>query len=145
MLIVLMFIFGVIEGCWAVYSFHYLANAAHEAARYAIVRGGGWLTPCDSVGGWSASMCAASPQNIANFAASRGFPAINIDPNKDVCVEYFDSVPPSGSLSCNQNSGPNGVGKIVQVTISHPFTLTLPGLPDYIWNLSSTSRMVIAQ
>lgn len=143
---VLMLIFGVIEGCWAVYNFHYLANAAHEAARYAIVRGGDWLTPCDAIGGWSASMCSATPANIANFAANRGFPAINIDPNNDVCVQYFDSVasvPSDGS--CTGNTGPNRLGKIVQVTISHPFKLTLPGMPPYTWNLSSTSRMVIAQ
>jgi hypothetical protein len=147
MLIVLMLIFGVIEGCWGVYSFHYLANAAHEAARYAIVRGHDWIIPCDSVGGWSASMCTASPANIANFAANRGFPGINIDPNNDVCVEYFapDSMPDSGSLACNPNTGPNSVGDIVQVTINNPFKLTLPGLPAYTWNLSSTSRMVIAQ
>lgn len=146
MLVLFMLIFGVIEGCWAVYSYHYLANAAHEAARYAIVRGGDWLIPCDSVGGWSASMCAASPENIASFVNSRGFPAITVDPN-EVCVQYFapDSLPPSGSLACDGNSGPNQVGDIVQVTISHPFTLIIPGLPNNTWNLSSTSRMVIAQ
>lgn len=147
MLIMLMLIIGVIEGCWAVYTYHYLANAAHEAARYAIVRGGDWLIPCDSVGGWGGSMCAASPQNIASFAANRGFPAISIDPSNDVCVQYFaaDSMPPGGSLTCDPNTGPNQVGDIVQVTISHPFTMILPGLPNNTWNLSSTSRMVIAQ
>ena len=147
MLAMLMLIFGVIEGCWAVYSFHYLANAAHEAARYAIVRGGGWAASCDSAGGWNASMCTASPANVASFAASRGFPGITIDPDKDVCVNYFSSVTASQSATCDKNStsSSNRLGDIVEVTIAHPFTLTLPGLPAYTWNLSSTSQMVIAQ
>ncbi|HEV2323904.1 MAG TPA: TadE/TadG family type IV pilus assembly protein [Terracidiphilus sp.] len=155
MLVMLMLIFGVIEGCWAMYSFHYLANAAHEATRYAIVRGGDWSDKngapiyCDGSGnagaGYGASECIASAADIANFAANRGFPGIHIDPNKDVTVGYYSSLADSTPSPCSQNSCPNQLGDIVQVTISHPFTLTLPGLPPYTWNLSSTSRMVIAQ
>jgi Flp pilus assembly protein TadG len=75
MLVMLSLVFGVIEVCWAVYSFHYLGNAAHEAARYAIVRGGSWTGTCDGTGsagsGYSSSQCQASPTDIANFVASR--------------------------------------------------------------------------
>lgn len=148
MLVMLIFVFGVIEASMAVYSFHYLSNAAHEATRYAVVRGGSWTSSCDGSGqagsGYGSSQCTASQQDIANFIANRDFPGINIQPS-DVCVEYFSSVPSSASSACSPNTGPNMPGNIVQVTISYPYSFTLPGLPSYTWNLSSTSQMVIAQ
>lgn len=148
MMAILIFIFGAIEACWAVYGLHYVANVAHEAARYAIVRGASWPGTCDGNGtagsGYASSMCEASPADIANFVASRNFPGLNIAAS-DVCVEYFSSVPAAASTSCSGNTGPRAVGYIVQVTVSYPFTLTLPVLPAYTWNLASTSHMVIAQ
>lgn len=148
MMVMLIFIFGVIEACWAVYGLHYVANVAHEAARYAIVRGASWTSACDGSGtagsGYGSSMCEASPADIANFVANRNFPGLNITAG-DVCVEYFSSVPAAASTSCSGNTGPEAVGDIVQVTVSYPFTLTLPGLPAYTWNLASTSQMVIAE
>jgi hypothetical protein len=142
-----MFIFGVIQVSMAVYSFHYLANAAHEGARYAIVRGGTWIQPCDGSGtagtGYGSSLCQASPSDIANYIASRNFPGLHITA-ADVCVQYFSSVPSSASTTCSANSSPNSPGDIVQVTITYPFTLSVPGLPAYTINMSSTSQMAIA-
>lgn len=151
MWVVLLLFFGVIETCWAVYSFHYLGNAAHEAARYAIVRGGSWTGACDGTGsagsGYGSSQCQASSTDIANYVASRNFPGINITAN-DVCVEYYSTVPSSASQNCTASSGSsiaNAPGDIVQVTITYPFTIQLPGLSNHTWNLMSTSQMVIAQ
>jgi Flp pilus assembly protein TadG len=148
MLVLLMLMFGVIEASLAVYSFHFVANAAHEATRYATVRGGSWTATCDGTGtagsGYGASMCQASPADIENYVATRNFPGVNIT-TSDVCVEYFSSVPSSVSTTCSANSSPNAAGDIVQVTVTYPFTLHVPGLPAYTVNLSSTSQSVIAQ
>lgn len=151
MMVLLMMIFGVIEMSTAMYNYHYLANAAHEAARYAIVRGNTWSTTCDPNGsdgtGYGSSMCTASTADVANFVQNRGFPGINI-PASDVYVNYFSSVPSKVSTGCPGTTGTtanNAPGDIVQVTICYPFTLTLPGLPAYTWHLASTSQMVIAQ
>ena len=143
MLILLGLILGVMELCLALYSYHYLANAAHEATRYAIVRGATWGSSC---GSYASSMCTASPTDIANFVASRDFPGITITAD-DVCVEYFSSVSASTASTCTTktaNSGPNAVGNIVMITITYPFSFGLPGLGSYTYHLSSTSRMVIA-
>jgi len=143
MLILLSLILGVMDLCLALYSYHYLANAAHETARYAIVRGATWGTSC---GSYTASMCTASPTDIANFVASRNFPGITITAD-DVCVQYFSSVSASTASTCTKNtanSGPNAVGNIVMITITYPFSFGLPGLGTYTYHLSSTSRMVIA-
>lgn len=142
---------GVIQGGMAAYSYHYLSNAAHEATRYAIVRGASWGSSCDGSGaagsGYDSSMCTASTEDIANFVARRGFPGIHIVPS-DVCVEYFSSVPSSASTSCTTSTGStlsNSTGDIVQVTITYPFSFSLPGLRTYTYTMSSTSQMVIAQ
>lgn len=136
--------FGLIQVSWAAYSYHFLANAAHEGTRYAIVRGAGWYPV--NCSGYNSSMCTASAAEIANFVASRNFPGINVTAS-DVCVEYFLSVPSSPSSTCTPNSGtvPNAPGDIVQVTITYPFTLNIPGMPLTVMTMSSTSQMVIAQ
>lgn len=137
----LILMFAAIESSWAIYSNHYLGNVAHEATRYAIVRGGSWSGTCSS---YSSSMCQASPDDIKNYVVSRNFPGIDIATG-DVCVQYFSSIPSSTSMSCTGNSSPNSPGNIVQVTITHPFTLTVPFLPATVWQFKSTSQMVIAQ
>lgn len=144
--LLLMILFGGIGVSWGVYSYHFLANAAHEATRYAIVRGGSWGTACDSNGGYSASQCTANSGDIASYVANRKFPGISVTAG-DVCVEYLGSTPGSSSTTCSAASSTaadNAPGDIVQVTINYPFTLNVPGIPPYTINMSSTSQMVIA-
>lgn len=151
LLILIGLLLAVIEGSMAVYSYHYLANAAHEATRYAIVRGGDWATSCDgnstAGSGYGSSMCTASPSDIANYVANRNFPGIRLTAS-NVCVQYFSSVPASPSARCTASTGAitaNVAGDVVQVTIIEPFTFFLPGIGTYNYNLASTSQMVIAQ
>jgi Flp pilus assembly protein TadG len=155
-LLLFMLILGVIEGCWAFYGLHYVASVTHEAARYAIVRGGSWAQSCDGSGtagsGYSSSMCTASPADIENYVANRNYPGLNITAG-DVCVEYFTSVPSSASTSCTASTGSilsDSPGDIVQVTVTYPFSFSLPTpVPPFKttfnWQLASTSQMVIAQ
>jgi hypothetical protein len=149
--ILTMLIFGVFEVCLAVYSYHFVANAAHEGARYAIVRGGRWSVGCDGSGssgsGYTSSMCTASPADIAAYVVKRSFPGILLS-TSDICVEYLGPTPGSASTTCNAgNSIPadNAPGDIVQVTVTYPFTLKVPGLPVHAFTMSSTSQMVIAE
>lgn len=153
MLVMLMLFFGVVQACLAIYSSEYLASAAHEATRYAIVRGGSWTSSCDGIdsagSGYGSSLCTASTADIQNYVVQRAadYPDINITAS-DVCVEYLSSVPSSSLSTCTPSTGstvPNSVGEIVQVTITYPFTFTVPGLPGYSFSLSSTSQMVIAE
>jgi len=136
-------IFGVIEGAWAVYSYHFLANAAHDGTRYAIVRGGGWGTHCS---GYGASGCFVNPTDVQNYVASRNFPGVNITPG-EVCVQFLGATPGSTPTSCTTSTSVanNRPGDIVQVTISYPFTFGIPGVPHYTANLTSTSQMTISQ
>ncbi|HEY2468848.1 MAG TPA: TadE/TadG family type IV pilus assembly protein [Terracidiphilus sp.] len=141
-LLMLLLMFGVIEGSLAVYSYHFLANAAHEGTRYAIVRGGGWGSACT---GYASSGCIASTTDVANYVASRNFPGVNIVA-ANVCVQYLTATPGSATSACtasttNTNNRP---GDIVQVTVNYPFKLSIPGVPLRTINMASTSQMVIA-
>lgn len=145
MIVLLILIFGVIEAGWAVYSYHLVANAAHEGARYAIVRGSSW-TANGSCASWSSSQCVASHTDIANYVANRSMAGVAIDPSQ-VCVEWFSTVPSSAPTNCvdNTNPGANAQGDIVQVTVNYPFTLNVFFLPARTFKIGSTSQMVIAQ
>lgn len=149
-LLLLALIFGVIEGSLAVYSYHVLASAAHEATRYAIVRGGGWDMACDGSGslgsGYGSSGCTANATDVANYVANRNFPGLNITA-ADVCVQYLPSSPGTSTTLCTASTTntDNVPGDIVQVTINYPYIISLPGLPSYKFTMSSTSAMAIAQ
>ena len=145
-LLLLSLMFGVIQGSWAVYSYHFLANAAHEGTRYAIVRGGGWSGTGGTCAGYTSSGCVASIANVQNYVANLNFPGLRITPGQ-VCVAYLTSTPASSTTTCTASTtnANNRPGDLVQVTINYPFTMSVPGLPGYTINLSSTSQMVIAQ
>lgn len=148
----LMLIFGFIEFCWGLYSFHYIAGASHQATRYAIVRGASWGTNCSD---YTGSQCTASTTEIANYVAATAanFPGMYQGPSgtgltaSDVCVKFFLSVPSSASACTTSSTGTlaNSPGNIVQVTVNYPFVLNLPFWSPMTWNLTSTSQMVIAQ
>lgn len=149
MIVLLILIFGVIEVSWAVYSYHLVANAAHEGARYAMVRGNSWApASCDGSGsagsGWTSSRCIASSADIANYVANRSLPGVAINAS-NVCVQYFATVPASTSTTCTPGGTANSQGNIVQVTVSYPFTLNVVFLPPKTISISSTSQMIIAQ
>ncbi|UWZ84707.1 pilus assembly protein [Occallatibacter riparius] len=136
-------IFGVFEVCLAVYAYHFLGNAAHEGARYAIVRGSTWTSSCS---GYLSNKCTASTTDIKNYIVHRSYPGILLTTD-NICVQYRGPVPGSATTSCNAaNSitGDNAKGDIVQITVNYPFTFNLPGFRKSI-NMASTSQMVIAQ
>jgi Flp pilus assembly protein TadG len=143
-------IFGVFETCLAVYAYHFLGNAAHEGARYAIVRGSTWNIACDGSGkagtGWASNQCTASTSDIANYIVKRSYPGILLT-SSNICVQYRGPVPGSATTSCNAGNsiaGDNAKGDIVQITVNYPFTFNLPGFRQS-FTMSSTSQMVIAQ
>ncbi len=74
--IFLTFLFAVMETAFALYSYFFLAEAAREGARYAIVRGStaGGGAACAS---YSSSNCQASAANIESYIQNLGFPGIS--------------------------------------------------------------------
>lgn len=144
------FIFGIMELSLALYSYHFVSDAAREGTRYAIVRGSDWSNQCDGNGnagtGYTSAGCNASVADIQAYVSSLNFPGILIT-TSDVCVQFFGTPPTSASSSCTNSTGTltNANGNVVQVTVTYPFTFGLPGLRKFTYSLASTSQMVISQ
>lgn len=141
-------IIGVIELSWALYSFHFVSEAAREGTRYAMVRGADWLpTKCDPSGkagqGYASAACDASPTDIGNYVQSLDFPGIFISSN-DVFVCYASGLQQLSPCTANETTTVPGNGQVVEVTISYPFSFSIPGLKKYTYTLNSTSQMMIA-
>ena len=129
--ILLAFIFGIVETGLGLYTYHFIAEAAREGTRYAIVRG----STCTGF----ASACPAATSDIQSYVLNLGFPGI--DPSK-MTVNASWSAYTSGS-PCSP--GCNSPGNLVTVTVNYNFPLSVPFVPGQTFRLSSQSAMIIAQ
>ncbi len=132
MVILLTIIFGVLFGCLALYSFHFVSDAAREGSRYAIVHG----ATC-TVSGTS---CTVSAAQIQTYVRDLGFPGI--DPSNMTVTPVYSAYPAGGTC---KTLGCDGPGDLVTVTATYTFHLNIPFLPAQTLNMTSTSAMVISQ
>lgn len=132
MLILLPMIFGIIEISLALYTYHFISEAAREGTRYAIVRG-------DSCMGMNG--CDASAAQIQSYLQNLGYPGI--DPNAMTVNTVWSAYPAGGT--CNPNANCKNRGNLVQVTVNYQYPLTIPFIPARTISMSSTSQMVISQ
>jgi Flp pilus assembly protein TadG len=126
-------VFGIMEIGWALYSYHFISEAAREGTRYAIVRG----SSCAAAG----SLCTdVSQTNIQNYVENLGFPGINSG-NMTVTATW-----PTTGAACTPSTAPcNNPGNLVQVTVAYKFPLSIPFVKASTINMASTSEMVISQ
>ncbi len=137
-IIMLVFIFGVMETGFALYSYHFISEAAREGTRYAIVRGSTAGAACAS---YNSSACKASTTDVTNYVKNIGFPGIN---PSDLTVNPVWSVYPKGT-SCPGTPPCNSPGNQIAVTVQYNFHLNVPFIPPYTYALSSTAAMIIQQ
>jgi Flp pilus assembly protein TadG len=145
--LVLMFLMsmllGIVDFGRALYSYHFLSNAARDATRWAAVNGAtcGVSTPsnpagdssCNGVGGMNNGPASAS--DIQNYVTKITPPGV--DSTK---VTTTASWPGIGTL-CNVANNP---GCPVQVQVSYSFTFIVPFIRTSPLTLSSSSEMIIA-
>ncbi|MGB7189960.1 MAG: TadE/TadG family type IV pilus assembly protein [Acidobacteriaceae bacterium] len=142
--ILLTLLVGIMEAGLAVYSYHFISNAAREGTRYAIVRGGTWSQPPWNAGdcaAYSNSGCIASEQNVEDYVTSLAFPGIN--PNNITVTPTTYSI--SGGTKCGSYISCNAAGDVVQVKVQYAFPFSVPFVPQSTLTMSSTSQMVISQ
>ncbi|HEX5235774.1 MAG TPA: TadE/TadG family type IV pilus assembly protein [Silvibacterium sp.] len=137
--LLMIMLFAVIEVSLALYSYHFISNAACEATRYAIVRGSTWGTECDSEStGYAAGGCTANQADIQTYVQSIELPGI--DSSNLTVTPTWATTP--GASSC---STCNSAGDVVQVEVDYSFPFSVPFLPKRTFSMSSTSEMVISQ
>jgi Flp pilus assembly protein TadG len=131
-IILLTILFGLIEMCLALYTYHFVSDAAREGSRYAIVHGSTCMV--------SGVSCTVTTGQIQTYVQYLGFPGIR---PSAMTVTTVYSVWPSGG-TCNA-PGCNGPGDLATVTVSYNFPLSIPFIRSSVLALSSTSSMVISQ
>ena len=142
MVLTFVLIFAIIDFARALYSYHFISEAAREATRYAAVRG----TACNSA---AVSPCPVGAPEIQNYV-NQLVPA-GIDASKVLTNPKFTGIP--GSLP--MCTGPNPIaGCPVEVDIQYDFNFIFPAsfynlppisyLPSTI-TMHSESQMIVAR
>lgn len=132
--VLLCLMIGIIETGRAIYVYHTVSNAARLASRWAEVRGAGCSAPLDH--------CNASVADIQNYVRST-VPILDSG-SLQVTSSWSTSTDPNVDCSIGIPLGNNLQGHLVCVTVSYPFRFAVPLLNATTLNLSSTSKMVIA-
>ena len=131
-------IFGIIDFGRALLAYHFVANAAREATRYASVRGGACNTQVPPV-----TDCPADQSSIQAYLRGDAT-GIGVDPNQ-LFVTANWPLQPSSPVVCSSPSSANSPGCTVQVGVSYTFNFLFPLLRASSLNMSSTSAAVITQ
>jgi Flp pilus assembly protein TadG len=133
-------IFGILACCQTLYANHFVAHAAREATRYAMVRGSTWQgTTCASTTSFS---CVASTNDVKNFVVSvtpLGFQASNLS-----VATSWPGTTPLGA-GCASTNGNNSPGCIVVVKVTYTYDYVLPFVPHTSLAMISTSSFPISQ
>jgi Flp pilus assembly protein TadG len=133
--ILLAVMFGIFQMSIALYSYHYVSEAAREATRYAAVRG----SACSSL-----TNCKATSAQIQTYIRGIAFPGINSS-NLSVTSTWLSAsaTQPTTWSACNNQC--NAPGNEVKVVVTYSFPSGIPFLGVSTISVSSTSQMVISQ
>jgi Flp pilus assembly protein TadG len=132
LVIVLTILFAIIDFGRAMYTYHFVSNAAREATRWASVRG----NDCNGI----PAPCPASQTDIQNYV--KNVSGMALDPSKMTVTANWVA-PPNNSPVCAANI--KNPGCVVKVQVQYSYTFMFPFLPAAPLNLTSTSQMVISQ
>jgi Flp pilus assembly protein TadG len=139
-LTVILSILGVMECSRALYVEHSINSAAHDAARYAMVRGAAFAgTACATT---STYACDATSSNVTAYVTSI------LPPGIDTTLLNVTTNWPGTSASggaCDTTLGSNSAGCTVQVTLTYPFTFLLPLPSTAAIQFKSDAAVTIAQ
>jgi Flp pilus assembly protein TadG len=136
--LLLVMLFGIIEFGRALYTYHFLSNAARDATRYAAVRGAN----CDSDSSCSVADPDAGPAAPGNSVVQDYVATLTppgIDANRVVTTPVW---PGDGTAACT--SVPNGPGCPVKIEVSYNFDFIFPLVHSGSITLSSTSQTIIS-
>jgi Flp pilus assembly protein TadG len=143
--VLLALLMGMMQTFLALYGYHYVAYAAREGSRWAMVRGAN----CHLQG--TMPNCGAVQSDIQTYVRSLGFPGI--DSNNVTVTAAWDSPitltagAPTTWSTCSTVTpvGCNIPGDMVVVDVTYAFPLNIPFVSNRTLNMTSTSSMVISQ
>ena len=133
--ILFMLIFGVMDMCLALYSYHFTSEAARMGARFAMVRG----SSCSTYGNFGFNCPVTLSSQVQTYLRGLSIPGIS-PANISVTATW-----PTTGASCAPSVTPcNNPGNLVRVTVSYQFPVSIPFVSPKTLTMKSTSQMVIA-
>jgi len=146
LIVYLLMLCAVIDFSRLLYTYHFVAHAAREGARWAIVNG----STCkdDADGGSCPYANGAGQADVATRVSNFVPPGIN-KANVTVTAPCgVDGAPECAAspLSCPKSADGsyNAPGCVVEVSVAYPFHFLVPLVSTATVNMTSTSQMVIA-
>jgi Flp pilus assembly protein TadG len=140
LILVLTFMFGIMDFSRFLYTDHFLSGAAREGTRYAMVRGSTWTTACASTTTFS---CNASAANVISYV--QGLTPPGITASSLTVLPTWPGTLAGAATACDATKGNNSPGCLVQVQVSYPYKFLFPFLPKSTLTIASTSQMVVLQ
>ena len=134
-------LFGIIMISFALYTYNYVAEAAHAGARYAIVRGSYCVGFSD---------CGAGNTEITTFVQSLNYPGIDAS-KMTVNTNWYNVVQTGGASTTISSCGTAPAGcnvplyNSVEVQVIYNFPLNIPFWKSTTLTMASTSQLPIAQ
>lgn len=113
-------LFGIIEFCMVMYAGSFVAYAAQQGTRYAMVRGSDWKSACASTSSYG---CKATALNVQNYILSLPHPGLSLA-TSNINVTWPGTTAAGASAGCATN--PYGQGCQVKVNVSYTFKLSIP-------------------
>ena len=131
--------FMVMYASFALYAAHFVANAAEEAGRFAMVRGSSWNgASCTT----NALDCTATSDDISNYVKGTLPPGMS-SANLTVSSSWPGTT--AAGDSCDTEDGVNSPNCIVKVTVTYQFTFPVPFFTQNTLPLKSSSIVTISQ
>ena len=127
-------IIGFMKMSLAIYTFHFVSEAAREGTRYAIVRGSSCTTFT------TACPAATDGSDVQTYVRALAYPGIT---GSAMTVTSTYASYPSGV--CTPSLNCNNPGNLVTVKVQYAFPLSIPLMANKTLTMTSTSAMVISQ
>ncbi|MGA8671069.1 MAG: TadE family protein [Terracidiphilus sp.] len=150
-------LFGIIETCFALYTFNFVADAAREGSRYAIVRGANSCNVSSTFPNCNllpTDITSSTNNPILTYIESVRYPGLNASNLSAAVTWWVASQNANGQTSwttaCtgvkDANGNPcNNVGNAVKVVVTYRFPWSIPWLPNGTLSVNSTSEMMISE
>lgn len=139
--VLFMLLFGIMQFSLAVYSYHFVSEAAREGSRYAIVRGSACSTNTPLQ-----TNCGATSAQIQTYVRALGYlSASRVTVTTTWLTATSSGTPATTTWSACASGTCNAPGNLAQVAVTYAFPLSIPFWSSTTINLTSTSRMVISQ
>jgi Flp pilus assembly protein TadG len=138
--LILSVVFGIMDISRALYTDHFVASAARQGARFAMVRGSTFTAACTTP---STANCLATQSSVSNYVKSVATVGTSVT-NLAVATTW-PGLDGSGAPCTNAVKTAKSYGCIVTVRVTYTYHFIFPFLPTSAMALASTSSMTISQ